>query len=51
LSNNRAVRGPSLANPRSQNFNAHPWDLGNPEGMPTADGHIISAAQMFEEAG
>ena len=41
----------SLANPSSQTFNEHPWDPWNPQGMPTANGQLISAAQMFEQAG
>ena len=47
----RAMGLASLANPGSQSFSEHPWDPWNPEGMPTANGKIISAAQMFEEAG
>ena len=41
----------NLANPSTQLFDEHPWDDGNPEGMPLPNGQIISAAQMFEEAG
>ena len=47
----RAMSLASLAIPGSQSFSEHPWDPWNPEGMPTANGKIISAAQMFEEAG
>ena len=44
------LAGMSLSNPRTQNLSEHPWD-DEPEGMPTANGQIISAAQMFAEAG
>ena len=47
----RAMSLASLTNPGSQTFSEHPWDPWNPEGMPTANGKIISAAKMFEEAG
>ena len=47
----RAMSLASLSNPGSQSFSEHPWDPWNPEGMPTANGKIISAAQMFDEAG
>ncbi|EKX37581.1 hypothetical protein GUITHDRAFT_116222 [Guillardia theta CCMP2712] len=41
----------SMMSLRRQMFEDHPWDLANPEGMPTMDGKLISAAQMFDEAG
>ncbi len=47
----QAAPGMNLANPSTQLFDEHPWDDGNPEGMPLPNGQIISAAQMFEEAG
>jgi len=36
---------------RQRMFADHPWDLANPEGMPTMDGKMMSAAQMFDQAG
>lgn len=41
----------ALNDPRMQSFADHPWDSGNPEGMPTQGGRLISAYQMFQQAG
>lgn len=46
----RASQGPSLSNMKSWSVSEHPWDV-SPEGMPTANGQLISAAQMFADAG
>jgi len=46
-----AVAHHALNDPRMQSFADHPWDSGNPEGMPTQGGRLISAYQMVEQAG
>jgi len=41
----------ALNDPAKQHFADHPWDSGNPEGMPTKDGRLISAYRMVQLAG
>jgi hypothetical protein len=46
-----AVAHRALNDPRMQRFADHPWDSGNPEGMPTQGGRLISAYEMVQQAG
>ena len=46
-----AVAHHALNDPRMQSFADHPWDSGNPEGMPTQGGRLISAYEMVQQAG
>jgi len=41
----------ALRNPAAQKYADHPWDMQDPEGMPTPDGRLLSAAQFVAEAG